>query len=444
MVDYIMQSTYGEVDLNEDPVIVPRCGHLMTLSSMDGHMDMGKYYELTDTSVKALKSMPGTLDSDMLKVCPMCRGSLRNLNRYNRIVRQLLLEQSTKKFIAWAMRQYVPLQMRLSDESGKLSDSMDTTLALIRATTGTSLVGHGASSLITLERSSFHQLSELNRFSALKDRHAPISRLRGEIRRFLRKVSEEEQPYGRVFDMVRDLRRRQGIESSLQPDESMLNTRNRLLATSLAIQCDLVIVSDFVALRKLGHEQGVKAEWVQAGLQADFTENRAGCQQLIDEAASRSQPMQMVEAQISDARWSYLEYSALTEASDRAATLRTSALQRLVEAEATCKAYPGSTRGMQSQVAAVRRMVEQSSFYSIVDNEEKRQVYAAMAAEFSGTGHWYRCANGHPFTVGECGGPMQATRCPQCGAPVGGRSHEPAEGVTRDDEFDAQFGGMRL
>ena len=39
MVDYIMQSTYEDVDLDEDLVIVPNCGHIMTLSSMDGQMD---------------------------------------------------------------------------------------------------------------------------------------------------------------------------------------------------------------------------------------------------------------------------------------------------------------------------------------------------------------------------------------------------------------------
>ena len=59
------------------------------------------------------------------------------------------------------------------------------------------------------------------------------------------------------------------------------------------------------------------------------------------------------------------------------------------------------------------------------------------------SGHWYFCPNKHPYHVGmtnhsyhflkilniffwfltskgECGGPMQVSKCPECGAPIGG------------------------
>ena len=71
-------------------------------------------------------------------------------------------------------------------------------------------------------------------------------------------------------------------------------------------------------------------------------------------------------------------------------------------------------------------------------------VVAAMQGEFSGTGHWYRCENGHPFTVGECGMPMQTARCPSCGAPIGGHAHRPAEGVERADDIEQEFGNLRV
>jgi len=40
-----------------------------------------------------------------------------------------------------------------------------------------------------------------------------------------------------------------------------------------------------------------------------------------------------------------------------------------------------------------------------------KEVMSAMAREFRGSGHWYTCVNGHPFTVGECGMPMEQARC---------------------------------
>ena len=38
-------------------------------------------------------------------------------------------------------------------------------------------------------------------------------------------------------------------------------------------------------------------------------------------------------------------------------------------------------------------------------------------------GHWYTCPNGHIFSIGECGGAMQASRCNECGEAIGGGNH---------------------
>ena len=39
---------------------------------------------------------------------------------------------------------------------------------------------------------------------------------------------------------------------------------------------------------------------------------------------------------------------------------------------------------------------------------------------------WYKCPNGHLYVVGECGGPMQQGRCPECREQIGGMNHQPA------------------
>ncbi|XP_024528675.1 NFX1-type zinc finger-containing protein 1 [Selaginella moellendorffii] len=64
---------------------------------------------------------------------------------------------------------------------------------------------------------------------------------------------------------------------------------------------------------------------------------------------------------------------------------------------------------------------------------EKRlthQVVEAVSAEFSARGHWYQCPNGHVYVVGECGGPMQTSHCPDCGSIIGGEHHQSAAGNT--------------
>jgi hypothetical protein len=45
-------------------------------------------------------------------------------------------------------------------------------------------------------------------------------------------------------------------------------------------------------------------------------------------------------------------------------------------------------------------------------------------------GTWYLCPNGHVYSVGECGRPMQEGRCPECNARIGGRNHIPNQGNT--------------
>jgi superfamily I DNA and/or RNA helicase len=40
-------------------------------------------------------------------------------------------------------------------------------------------------------------------------------------------------------------------------------------------------------------------------------------------------------------------------------------------------------------------------------------------------GTWYHCPNGHLYSVGECGRPMQESTCPTCSERIGGANHNP-------------------
>lgn len=52
----------------------------------------------------------------------------------------------------------------------------------------------------------------------------------------------------------------------------------------------------------------------------------------------------------------------------------------------------------------------------------------AVAQQAMGHLQWYFCPNGHPCTVGECGQPMEVSRCPDCDAEIGGSNHRPVDG----------------
>lgn len=114
------------------------------------------------------------------------------------------------------------------------------------------------------------------------------------------------------------------------------------------------------------------------------------------------------------------------------------------EAQRLCNLHPGQTRGLAEEIEGTRGMIRGATFYAPVTNEERKAVLAAMAREYRGTGHWYYCENGRPFTIGECGGSMHLSRCPQCGSPVGGQAHQTTSGVNHAHDLEERLRDMRI
>jgi len=59
-------------------------------------------------------------------------------------------------------------------------------------------------------------------------------------------------------------------------------------------------------------------------------------------------------------------------------------------------------------------------------------------------GNFFRCQNGHVFFVGECGGPMERSTCPECGCVIGGKDHILDPSNSRIDTAPEQFTGYAI
>ncbi|KAL8718887.1 MAG: hypothetical protein Q9225_004033 [Loekoesia sp. 1 TL-2023] len=267
-------------------------------------------------------------------------------------------------------------------------------------------------------------------------RYRDIFFLRTDISRFLREVDEAEQPISRIHALVEDARRHRGVTTELTDIPSVLQVRNRFLATVLILRCDYAILCDFIT----HHGKAATGENLHK-FHLDLVLNRKDCENLVLESQSRQQPAQGVEGLLYWARFVALERGRSARLSDEDMDILVDrARNQLQSARHICNAYPGQTAGMPAEVYEAEKMLRDATFYAPVTNEEKAAVYAAMAQSFQGTGHWYYCVNGHPFTVGECGMPMETARCPQCGAVVGGTHHQPAAGVSQASDLEAEFG----
>ncbi|XP_073708408.1 NFX1-type zinc finger-containing protein 1 [Garra rufa] len=68
-----------------------------------------------------------------------------------------------------------------------------------------------------------------------------------------------------------------------------------------------------------------------------------------------------------------------------------------------------------------------------ITDEERVMILKAVGLT---KGHWYKCPNGHVYAIGECGGAMQQTKCPECYADIGGTNHTLIQGNAVATEMD--------
>ncbi|KAF2639194.1 hypothetical protein P280DRAFT_527699 [Massarina eburnea CBS 473.64] len=434
--DLLMFTAYKDIDLDVDPCIFTPCGHIFTVDSLDGTMGMQEHYEVDPltgqyTKVKSSAEPFSIKDS---KPCPECRGSLRNLARYGRIVRRALLDESAKKLTVWSNHRHQELANRLVGLEVELMESLDFPRKPIQN--------------IKLNGTVQMQIKSVKELKTTK-RYSKMYALINEITHFVRKLSKDEQPYKRVHDLVEMARRQScstGSIAEFELSSEELQLRENLQAANLLIRSYLILFGDVINVH---NETPVGT---QGNLHVNFAEIRVLCEELVENAIESKSLRQKAEAQVLWAKLAAIEcgvFEKKYEAENpglqhRVDLLKLRATEHLDEAEEVCTeqetiANAHSMENIANEAAEVRRMLREG-----ISSTEMRMVVTVMAKEFGGTGHWYRCVNAHPFTVGGCGMPMELARCPECGAGVGGQSHRPTEGVTRANDIEERFGDLAL
>ncbi|KAK2031684.1 P-loop containing nucleoside triphosphate hydrolase protein [Colletotrichum zoysiae] len=429
-VDFIMMENYRSIDLDEDPCIFPDCGHFLTVTTMDGQMGLGDHYVMSPEGVPvALKTGSEPFSTTEVKVCPECRGSLRNISRYGRIVRRGLLDESTKKFITWSRGVWEGLMKAFLDAQDALQK--------MNRICFVSLSWRQRS--FNLEGTRQDQVDFVLKTRTGTDRYPRLRLLRNQIMKFYEAVRRDEQPYQRVAHLVWHVNKRRKT-SDFSFDESAIQMGGMLQAMSLLLRCDLLIISDYVGLCR-----SVEGNAAAKAAKIDVTPYIRDGEKLIHTAHMRNFNRLELEGHIF-----LVKFCSLANPDDTMPTkttvgpdgqaperekVRDVGERHLQLARELIRQKP-STAPLEPELEAAGRMLHGGVFYNEVSTDEMRQVYEAMSTELRGTGHWYTCLNGHPFTIGECGMPMQLARCPECDAPVGGQSHQAVEGVRRAVEIE--------
>jgi len=180
--DLLMFTPYKDIDLNADPCIFTSCGHIFTIDSLDGTMDMQDHYQVDPLTGRytGLKSSAEPFSSKDSKPCPECRGSLRDLARYGRIVRRAMLDESAKKLTTWSNRRHQDLASQLANLEGEMMGSAN--------------FPRKANQTIVLVGSIDSQIMSIKNLKTTI-RYGRLYALIAEITQFAQNVSKDEQPY---------------------------------------------------------------------------------------------------------------------------------------------------------------------------------------------------------------------------------------------------------
>ncbi|KAI0880453.1 P-loop containing nucleoside triphosphate hydrolase protein [Annulohypoxylon maeteangense] len=406
MVDMNNLREYRDVDLDSDPCIFPNCGHVMTVSSMDSHLGMSDYYDcLDDGTVIAIKGSYKPLSSVTIKACPKCRGSLRNISRYGRLVRQALLDESTRRFVRWSYAQSVMLERRLLDEQQRLEypNNSEKLLEFFSKGGKHEVGGRQLEHIIAIE-------NWIN-----NGRYKKIIALFFDMFNRMDHIRDEERPYRRVFDCV-EVRRIKGVTSQPDFNPSWVQTCGELSARVILFRCYLMVLSDFIKLRNDAPENGATIHfWLDQPLES--------CVMLIKLAQATGYVVQEAEGHLFFARLIALIQQLATskergdlEAVGLSNAIITKAKAHYSEAKNIVSEHR-SAAYLGKELDGVGKMLNCGVFYGGMSAQERRIIYRETAKRFSGTDPWYTCAHGHPFTVADGTFPMP--KCPECDAPVG-------------------------
>ncbi|KAF7560256.1 hypothetical protein G7046_g3885 [Stylonectria norvegica] len=441
-VDFLEMKEYQEMDLNEEPCIFPDCGHFLTVSSMDGQMEMSSQYKLNEdglpTSILG-PSTPFSMDNKGVKACATCRAPLRNISRYGRIVRRAMLDETTKKFISWSNSKYLSLTSRLIAEQERLSSIEATAIRL----QSVEAIGN-----LTRAGSRQSQLENLKAY-VTKGRYNAIMKFRNRIQSYAKKVEKDEQPFQRVAELVRHANLQRGTDSEFRYDQSIIQVKGTLLASMLLLKCDVLILSDFFRLLL---DQG--SELAKPDVRLNLSAFLHDCKSLIQLAHDTTYRREEAQGHVFSAQLYALSRSLAsstspeasgTQASDLSPStaaknpetlgdLRKLGLEHVEQAKKLAQDNP-SIAGLKHDIDAAEEALN-GSVYRPVTAEELRQVYLASMGELRGTGHWYTCQNGHPFTINNCGMAMEEAKCPECGARIGGQNHVSVAGVRHATEIE--------
>ena len=403
-VDLLEMKTYGEIDLDETPVLVLGCGHFFTAETLDGHVGMTEVY-IQDGygEFTGVRDAPATLAWTVPR-CPDCQSPIRQhcAKRFNRVINRAVIDEMSKRFLVQGQvdlrdveRQVVELEYDLHDSGGDIIKSLRQAAA------------HYSGQITSAFAAKITQ--------QLKERHAKATEFEKAIQSLLVKAADKNQPAQKLHDATVNAMRRRSIDE-LMTEMTMADSippiaRDRQITfggRGAQLRAESIIIDDRLRLAQVlkttpaGSSIRLSGGALEQQVKAFFTR----CKDYIDDCGAESLPKLGVEASLYYAGTapSYESYCRATKNDDDikyASEQVNFAKELLNKARNQCAlGFQNATALCEAVEASIRLLGRE--WYEEVTAEEMAAVKKAMVTGSQGivthSGHWYNCTNGHPVS----------------------------------------------
>ncbi|KAF2638002.1 hypothetical protein P280DRAFT_456763 [Massarina eburnea CBS 473.64] len=446
-VDMLEFKEYREIDLDNTPIVVLGCGHFFTSETLDGLIEINGVYEKDGRTgeITGLKKMLTRL-ATKIPACPDCQTPIRQYatQRYNRLINRAVIDQMTQRFITTSQGELHKVNERLVT----IETSLDTSFA--------SAIPPPPSWLST--ETAVRVSAPLS--DTLRKRYKDFAHLFKEIRTCIGRTQERHQPTYKLHEATIFAMRKEKnatLSSALTAfslDETTPSPSGCKVTSSAEVllhKVSCVLLEDkFRILNALKANYSDHATVVSA---VKFPGNPPHpqaqtflrvCNESIKKYNNEKLPKLAVETVLYHGRIvrAYQTSSPIVANSThnaKAAAYVEQSKKLLEQAQELCRK---SFQHADSLLVAVNESLKllKKEWHEDVTADELAAIKQAMVSGRGGiathSGHWYYCANGHPFAIGECGMPMEEATCPECGARIGGGDHQVVEGVTRAMEME--------
>ncbi|KAJ3150080.1 hypothetical protein HDU86_006703 [Geranomyces michiganensis] len=462
-VDMIMMTDLVDHDPDDEPLITLPCDHSFTLSTMDGIMRLQEYYERDASIGQWVQPLPiNDGDPTATPSCPHCRSPISGIRRYGRVLNHAFLDQTVRKFDIQTTAYASQLE--------EVTQALDIKLERWRA---------DAEAELALAQPRF---SSLNALWEKDKKLRTVAQKHRNVAESLVQDADREHPVRRTFEksissltMINNI---PGTTHHLDPETARSQIRHlqahhsRPNKTAFLIAAVAFLNSGSVSVKQnVNHVVRLSfppAKPKAAASPVNFTTQLNVIKAQFDAASALHSKAQEICAETSSRRTSTRAYRAnflrIFLSLESLVTLRRLpasdesklCLEELIgdmhghlKAGATDYLEHSPDHGEQTTIATSLARADElvlGEFYQPVSKEEKLAIFTAMGHDVgtgvgSFGGHWYTCPNGHVYTIGECGGAMQTSTCPECGATVGGGSHRINDDNRVATEFLREVGG---